>query len=77
LISFISSIRLTTARIIPHNRAKYRSRSIMPVKNNIVIPIYHEKVIANPPLLGVGLSCRLLLFGTTSIFFCVEYLIIK
>jgi hypothetical protein len=62
-------VRLTTASIIPLNKAKYRLFPMTPEKNSTVIPIYHVRVIAIPPPFGVGTSCRLLSFGITVISF--------
>ena len=59
----ISSIKLTIARIIPHNRARNKFVSSSFKYHNKLIPRNQVVTIATPPPLGVGISCELLSFG--------------
>jgi hypothetical protein len=77
LSPLISSIRLTTAKNTPLNNAKKSALSIIPVIYRIDIPIYQVRTIAIPPPLGVGISCKLLSLGITSILFLIAYLFIR
>jgi hypothetical protein len=50
---------------------------MIPAKKRTVIPAYQVSVIAIPPPLGVGVSCRLLSFGISTILFLRAKFLIK